>query len=126
VTGFRWLTALAFGLIVATGPSFGATFDTKEARKTCTAQYEREKEGGTIPAGMAKSKYVSQCVNSMRRDWELQQRLAAGGASSSASPTPAAGSNELAVSTPAIAPEDATQAKPARVATPAFPAPKGR
>ena len=124
MTGFRWLTAIAFGLILAAGPSLGATFDAKAARKTCTAQYEREKEGGTIPAGMAKAKYVSQCVNSMRRDWDLQQRLATNDTPAAA---PAVGSNELAVSTtPVIAPKASTQAKPAAVATPAFSAPKGQ
>ena len=124
MTGFRWLTAIAFGLICAAGPSLGAAFDAKTAHKICTAQYEREKEGGTIPAGMAKAKYVSQCVNSMRRDWELQQRLAT---SDTPPAVPAAGSNELAISTArAVAPESATQAKPAAVATPAFSTPKGQ
>lgn len=117
MTGFRRLVVFAIGVIMAAGPAL-AGFDAQEAKKTCTARYDREKEGGTLPAGMAKSKYMSQCVNGIRRDAELEQSLAAGGPPPAA---PAASSNELATSTatPAVTPVPATQAKPAAVSTPA-------
>jgi hypothetical protein len=127
VTGFRWLTAIAFGLIFAAGPSLAVAFDSKAARTTCNAQYEREKEGGTIPAGMAKSKYVTQCVNGMRRTAELEQELSAGSATKPG--TPAAGSNEITVSTtttPATTKSATRTGKPATVATPAFAQTKGQ
>ena len=117
MTGFLRLVACAIGLTLVAGPAM-ASFNAQEAKKTCATRYDREKEGGTLPAGMAKSKYLSQCVNGMRRDAELEESLAAGGTPSAA---PAAGSNELAISTkPAATPPTATtQAKPAAVQTPA-------
>ena len=127
MTGFRWLTAIAFGLIITAGPSFAIAFDGKAARTKCTAQYEREKEGGTIPAGMAKSKYVTQCVNGMRRTAELEQELEAG--SDTKPGTPAAGSNEIKVTTtttPATTKGAARTGKPATVTTPAFAQTKGQ
>lgn len=116
MTGFPRFVVFAIGLILAASPAL-AGFDPQEAKKTCTARYDREKDGGTLPAGMAKSKYMSQCVNGMRRDAELEKSLAAGEPPSAA---PAAGSNELAITTtPAVTPVPATQAKPASVPTPA-------
>lgn len=123
MTGIRWFAAFAFGLVLAFEPATAATFDAQAAKKTCVDQYNREKEGGTIPAGMAKSKYVNQCFSSMRKNAQLEQQLAeeqSGQAGSS-------GSNELTPTTPATPPKPATKgpsSKPARVTTPAF-APQG-
>jgi hypothetical protein len=120
VTGLRWLTAIALGLTCWATPAFAAAFDAKAARQTCTERYEREKEGATLPAGMAKARYVSQCVNSMRRDAELEKKLTVGAAPPVAPAAPAAGSNELPVSGTPTTTKDTRSAKPAAVATPAF------
>lgn len=122
MTGFRWLSALAIGLTCAAAPAIAASFDVKAAQKTCTDLYNAEKETGTIPAGMPKSKYVSQCTNSMRRTAELDKELAA----QTPPPPPAGGSNEITATTagkPGAA-QPATN-KPATVATPAFTQPGG-
>jgi hypothetical protein len=119
VTSFRWFSALAIGLVCVL-PASAATFDVKAARKTCLDLYNAEKESGTIPAGMPKSKYVNQCTNSMRRSAELDKELAA------QTPPPSSGSNEITVTTAAKpgAAQPATS-KPATVTTPAFTQPKG-
>jgi hypothetical protein len=114
--------ALAVGLVCTTTPVLAATFDVKAARKTCTDLYNAEKESGTIPAGMPKSKYVSQCTNSMRRSAELEKELASTPAAPAA---PAGGSNEItAVAGKPGAAQPPTN-KPATVTTPAFTQPKG-
>lgn len=120
MTGFRWLSALAIGLTCSAAPAIAATFDVNAARKTCTDLYNAEKESGTIPAGMPKSKYVSQCTNSMRRSAELDKELSA------QAPPSAGGSNEITAATagkPGAAQPPTN--KPTTVATPAFAQPKG-
>lgn len=125
VPGFRWLTSLAIGLTFSAS-AFAAQFDVAAARKTCLDNYNLEKEAGTVPAGMPKSKYLSQCTNSMRRNFELDQKLATQQAGGSATATQAAGSNEITASKPGKpgAAQPSTS-KPATVTTPAF-APHGQ
>lgn len=94
-----------------------ATFDVQEAKKTCLERYNAEQESRTIPAGMSKSKYVGQCVNSMRRNAEMEKDLAEQNSA-------AAGSNELTASTGGKTGTTPAQSKPAGVPTPAFNAPK--
>lgn len=125
MTGFRWLASLAFGVTVLGAPSIASAFDAQAAKKTCLENYNAEKDAGTIPAGMPKSKYVSQCTNSMRRNAELEKQLA----DSQVQSTPAAtgGSNEI-TATIATKPSSATSTtsrKPATATTPAFAQPRG-
>jgi len=125
VTGFRWLASLAFGVTVLGAPSVASAFDAQAAKKTCLENYNAEKDAGTIPAGMPKSKYVSQCTNSMRRNAELEKQLA----DSQVQSTPAVtgGSNEITatVSTKPSSATSTTGRKPATVTTPAFAQPRG-
>jgi hypothetical protein len=124
VTGFRWLSALVVGLACTVLPATAATFDVKAAKKTCLDLYNAEKESGTIPAGMPKSKYVSQCTNSMRRSAELDKELAA--QSTPAATTTTGGSNEIAVTTAGKPGSGQPRtSKPATVTTPAFTQSKG-
>ena len=122
MTGFRWLSATAFGLILVSGPAPAATFDAAGAKKTCLERYNREKEAGTIPAGMAKSRYMNQCFLSMRQSEQLEQELAA-----ASDTTNAAGSNELAPS-PVVEPKPTKGAssKPASVVAPTTSKPKAK
>ncbi|MBL8782333.1 MAG: hypothetical protein JNL06_15465 [Alphaproteobacteria bacterium] len=125
MTGFRWLASLAFGVTVLGAPSVASAFDAQAAKKTCLENYNAEKDAGTIPAGMPKSKYVSQCTNSMRRNAELEKQLA----DSQVQSTPAVtgGSNEITatVSTKPSSATSTTGRKPATVTTPAFAQPRG-
>jgi hypothetical protein len=57
--------AIALGLAGAVAPA-GAT-NAQDAKKICLERYNLEKSGGTLPDGMAKSKYMSQCTNSIKR-----------------------------------------------------------
>jgi len=120
VTGFRWLVSAAFGLTCLGAPSIAAAFDVQAAKKTCTENYNAEKDAGTIPAGMPKSKYVSQCTNSMRRNAELEQQLA--NSQADATPAATAGSNEIAATTST---KPTTSSKPSSVTAPAFAPPRG-
>ncbi len=61
--------ALGFALSPAMAASAPAA---QEAKKICLERYNLEKSGGTLPDGMAKSKYMSQCTNSIRRIAALQ------------------------------------------------------
>jgi hypothetical protein len=98
-------------------------FDAQAAKKTCLENYNAEKDAGTIPAGMPKSKYISQCTNSMRRNAELEKQLA----NTQADATPAAtgGSNEIAATTATKSTTTATSSKPSNVTAPAFAPPRG-
>jgi hypothetical protein len=120
VTGFRWLVSAAVGLTCLSAPA--VAFDAQAAKKTCLENYNAEKDAGTIPAGMPKSKYISQCTNSMRRNAELEKQLA----NTQADATPAAtgGSNEI-TATIATKPATSTRSKPSNVSTPAFAPPRG-
>jgi hypothetical protein len=122
VTGFRWLASLAFGLTVLGAPAVATAFDAQAAKKTCLEHYNAEKDAGTIPAGMPKSKYISQCSNSMRRNAELEKQLA--NRQADAAPAASAGSNEITATT-ASRPATSTSSKPSNVSTPAFAPPRG-
>lgn len=47
---------------------------TQEAKKVCTERYNAEKDGGTLPVGMPKSKYMSQCTKGYVRTAQLSQQ----------------------------------------------------
>jgi len=123
VTGFRWLVSAAVGLTCLSAPAVAVAFDAQAAKKTCLENYNAEKDAGTIPAGMPKSKYISQCTNSMRRNAELEKQLA----NTQADATPAAtgGSNEIAATTATKSTTTATSSKPSNVTAPAFAPPRG-
>jgi len=124
VTGFRWLASFALGLTVLGSPSIASAFDAQAAKKTCLENYNAEKDAGTIPAGMPKSKYISQCTNSMRRNAELEKQLADTQAQSA--PAVTAGSNEI-TATVATKPASTatTSRKPVTTPAPAFGQPRG-
>lgn len=124
MTAFGWFMAIAVGLTSAAAPSLAAAFDAQAAKKTCLERFEHEREGGTIPGGMAKSRYLRLCVGSMRQSADLEKELAAGG-TAQAAPS-AAGSNELPASTGETSTKGATSGKPAAAATPAFAPAKGQ
>ena len=119
MTGFRWLASLAFGLTVLGAPAVATAFDAQAAKKTCLENYNAEKDAGTIPAGMPKAKYISQCTNSMRRNAELEKQLA-----NKQVDAASAGSNEITATT-ASRPATSTSSKPSNVSTPAFAPPRG-
>lgn len=120
MTGFRWLVSAAVGLTCLGAPA--VAFDAQAAKKTCLENYNAEKDAGTIPAGMPKSKYISQCTNSMRRNAELEKRLA--NTQADATPSATGGSNEI-TATIATKPATSTSSKPSNVSTPAFASPRG-
>jgi hypothetical protein len=124
VTGFRWLASVAFALTVLGAPSVASAFDAQAAKKTCLENYNAEKDAGTIPAGMPKSKYISQCTNSMRRNAELEKRLAS--TQTQSTPAVTGGSNEITATVATKpAPSTTTSRKPATAPTPAFTQPRG-
>lgn len=81
----------------------------QEAKKICLERYNVEKEGGTLPAGMPKSKYVSQCTRSFIRNAQLEAEMketsAARGTQNGTQSN--AGENELTVK-PGQAPKTTT------------------
>ena len=97
-----YATAIAMGFVVVLPAAAGTTQD---ALKICTERYNIEKNGGTIPVGMSKSKYMNQCTGSIRRAAKLEQELAEQGQ--------ATGSNNLTASTSG----GSTTGKPASVKT---------
>jgi hypothetical protein len=109
----RLIAAAAAGFAILSAPGAAAAFDAKAANKICVERYNVEKEGGTVPAGMPKSKYVSQCTRAMKRNAELEAELAA-------QETANAGANELTADTQHAGSTSQPANKPARVATPAF------
>lgn len=59
---------IAFGLAATLAPLAAASAaNAQDAKKICLERYNLEKSGGTLPDGMAKSKYMSQCTNSIKR-----------------------------------------------------------
>lgn len=61
----------AVGIAVTLAPAMATS--TEEAKKICLERYNLEKEGGSIPVGMTKAKYMSQCTNSIKRNAQLEQ-----------------------------------------------------
>ena len=89
-----------------------------DAQKVCLDRYNVEKSGGSLPVGMSKSKYLSQCANSIRRAAKLEQELATQDDSGDA------GSNEVTPSNSPAKPA-VTTSKPPRVQTTLTLGPKG-
>lgn len=89
---FTWLAMIAaFGISLS--PAIASSTSTQDAKKICLERYNLEKEGGTIPVGMSKSKYMSQCTNSIRRNAQLEQEMSAQGSNGQTNGT-AAGTNK--------------------------------
>lgn len=66
----RLATFAAVGVL-----AISSAASAQDAQKICLERYNLEKEGGTIPVGMSKAKYMSQCTNSIRRRAKLEQEL---------------------------------------------------
>jgi len=115
---FVVLTAAVLSLSAAANSAVA-----QDAVKICTDRYNTEKAGGTIPVGMSKSKYMSQCTGSMRRAAKLEQELSQG-ASDSGNAGNNAGSNEVTATTTPAKPVPTTS-KPSRVQTTVSLTPKG-
>jgi hypothetical protein len=71
----RLATFAAIGVAISLSPSSASTAGAQDPKKICLERYNLEKEGGTIPVGMTKAKYMSQCTNSIRRQAKLEQEL---------------------------------------------------
>jgi hypothetical protein len=117
VMRMQWSAVTALAVVLASLPAAAGAFDAKAARDTCLERYNLEKEGGTIPAGMSKSKYLSQCTNSIRRAARLELELAQ-------EKEAQAGSNELTAMQPNRGTSPTTTGKPTTVTVPTLIAPK--
>lgn len=71
----RLATVSAIAVAATLSPALATS--NEDAKKICLERYNLEKEGGTIPVGMTKAKYMSQCTNSIRRQAKLEQELSA-------------------------------------------------
>lgn len=58
---------LSAALLLGLAASPASASPAQDAKKICLERYTIEKNGGTLPDGMAKSKYMSQCTNSIKR-----------------------------------------------------------
>jgi len=108
--GFSALVMVGLGLVGWTMPlSVAWASLAQEAKKVCLERYNAEKDGGTLPAGMPKSKYMSQCTRSFVRNAQLEAEMKeTAAAPGSQDETQAeAGSNELTVK-PGQAPKTTT------------------
>lgn len=114
---FVVLTAAVLSLSAAANAAVA-----QDAVKICTERYNTEKAGGTIPVGMSKSKYMSQCTGSMRRAAKLEQELSQGASAGDSANN--AGSNEVTATTTPAKPVPTTS-KPSRVQTTVSLTPKG-
>ena len=73
-----WSVAFAFGVGALSVPlAASAALIAQEARKVCLERYIAEKNGGTLPGGMTKARYLSQCANSIKRIAALERAQAA-------------------------------------------------
>ena len=113
----RTLVLAAAAALIMSSAAHASTM--QDAQKICIERYNTEKSGGTIPVGMSRSKYLNQCVGSIRRAAKLEQDLADGTAGSDD-----VGSNEVATTSSTAKPA-ATIAKPARIKTTLTLAPRG-
>ena len=87
-----WLMAVSVGgVMLAIGPSHASP--AQDAKNVCLERYEVEKKGGTLPAGMSKAKYLTQCTTSILRNAKLEAELKA--QDQTAQQTPSGGQNEL-------------------------------
>jgi hypothetical protein len=113
------LFAAAVGFAISLAPvSAAAKFDAKEANKICTERYNVEKAGGTVPAGMPKSKYVGQCTRAMKRNAEIEADLAE--QLQGTETEESGGNNEITATTQHATSSSQPTKKPAGVTTPAF------
>ena len=89
--------AIALGLLAALVPAHASV--AQDAKKICLERYNVEKDGGTLPAGMAKAKYLKQCTTSYVRNAALEIQTAKDSTQSAATSGTqrTAGSNTLAV-----------------------------
>ena len=87
-----WLIAASVcGGMFAIG--LGHASPAQDAKKVCAERYEVEKKGNTLPAGMSKAKYLTQCTTSILRNAKLEAELKAQDQSAQQSQT--GGQNEL-------------------------------
>jgi len=87
-----WLMAVGVcGVVFAASQSHASP--AQDARKVCLERYNVEKAGGTLPAGMSKAKYLTQCTTSILRNAKLEAELKA--ADQNAQPAQSGGQNEL-------------------------------
>ena len=78
----RLCAAIAVGFAFSLAPlPASATSITEDAKKVCIERYNLEKDGGSLPKGMAKSKYMSQCTKGYVRTAQLEASLAQQGTS---------------------------------------------
>ena len=69
-------SSVAFGVAVAFATLSAASASVyDDARRICNERYEAEKTGGSVPAGMSKSKYLSQCQGGYVRSIKLEDEL---------------------------------------------------
>ncbi len=113
----RKLVLSAAAVLIMSTAAYASS--TQDAQKICVERYNTEKSGGTIPVGMSRSKYLNQCVGSIRRAAKLEQDLADGTAG-----TDDVGVNEVATTATSGKPAG-TIAKPARIKTTLTLAPRG-
>lgn len=76
MTSTRLLRSCAIiGLVtMASGaPSSASVYE--EARQVCAARFADEQKSGSVPKGMSKSRYLSQCQNSYVRSVKLEREL---------------------------------------------------
>lgn len=86
-----WLAVGVCGVMVALGQSHASP--AEDAKKVCLERYNVEKEGGTLPVGMNKTKYLNQCTLSILRTAKQEAELKAAGQNSQQVQN--AGENEL-------------------------------
>jgi hypothetical protein len=98
-----YATAIALGFALVLPATAGAAA-SQDPLKICTERYNLEKNGGSIPVGMSKSKYMSQCTGSIRRAAKLEQELQ--------ETSEQGGGNDIAATTTPV-----TTNKPAKVKT---------
>jgi hypothetical protein len=62
------VSSIAFGMSISLAPlAFAAASNVQDAKKICLERYNIEKSSGTLPDGMAKSRYLRQCTTSIKR-----------------------------------------------------------
>jgi hypothetical protein len=116
------LLGLSFAALVSIGSLPAGASVAQDAQKICLERYNVEKAGNTIPAGMPKSKYMSQCTKSVVRNAQIEEDLANDAASQGAG-----GEGGPLITDPSKTPKLAkptTTAKPATT-KPATTAPSG-
>ena len=75
------LLGLSFAALVSIGSLPAGASVAQDAQKICLERYNVEKAGNTIPAGMPKSKYMSQCTKHVVSNAQIEEDLAKDAAS---------------------------------------------